>query len=80
MLLNAAGLTQAEVVAETGFQPVNSPEDWWAMILGSGYRGTIDQLSAEDRARVRLANLDFICQASVQSVEANVVFGIGVKR
>lgn len=78
-LLNAAGLTESEVVAEPGHQPVNSPEDWWAMVLGSGYRGTIDQLSAEDREHVRRANFDFITQTSVQSVEANVVYGIAVK-
>ena len=78
-LLNAAGFTKCEVVAESGSQPVNSPDDWWAMVLGSGYRGTIDQLSAEDRERVRLANFDFIREASVQSVETNVVYGIAVK-
>ena len=78
-LFNVAGLTQAEIVAETGSQPVNSPEDWWAMILGSGYRGTVEQLSAEDRERVRLANFDFISQTPVRSVEANVVYGVAVK-
>jgi ubiquinone/menaquinone biosynthesis C-methylase UbiE len=78
-LLNAAGFTDPEVVAESGSQPVNSPDDWWAMVLGSGYRGTIDQLSAEDRERMRRANFDFIRQASVQSVETNVVYGIAVK-
>lgn len=78
-LLNAAGFTQSEVVAESGSQPLNSPDDWWAMVLGSGYRGTVDQLSAEDRERVRRANFDFIHQASVQSVETNVVYGIAVK-
>lgn len=78
-LLITAGFTESEVVAQSGSHPVNSPEDWWAMVLGSGYRGTIDQLSFEDRARVRLANFDFIRQASVQSVETNVVYGIAVK-
>ncbi len=78
-LLNAAGFVETEVVAEPGSQPVNSPEDWWAMVLGSGYRGTVDQLSAEDRERVRLANFDFIRQASVQSVETNVVYGVATK-
>ena len=78
-LLNSAGFEQSEVVAETGSQPVNSPEDWWAMVLGSGYRGTVDQLSTEDRERVRLANFDFIRGDSVRSVETNVVYGIAVK-
>lgn len=78
-LLNTAGFTKSEVVAESGYQPVNSAEDWWAMVLGSGYRGTIDQLSHEDRERVRATNFDFIREASVRSVETNVVYGNAVK-
>lgn len=78
-LFISAGLTDSEIVAETGSQPVNSPEDWWAMILGSGYRGTVEQLSAEHRERVRLANFEFIQQAPVRSVKANVVYGVALK-
>ncbi len=78
-LLNAAGFTDPKVVAESGSQPINSAKDWWSMILGSGYRGTIEQLSAEDRERVRLANFDFIQRASVQAVETNVIYGSALK-
>ena len=78
-LLQEAGFDGPQVVAETGSQPVNSPDDWWSMILGSGYRGTVDQLSAGDRERVRVANFDFILQSSVRSVETNVVYATAVK-
>ena len=73
-LFVAAGLPEVEVVAEADSQPVNSPEDWWAMVLGSGYRGTVDQLSDEDRERVREENFEFLRRASVRSLEANVVY------
>ena len=79
-LFNAAGLTESEIVAETGSQPVNSPEDWWAMILGSGYRGTVEQLTTDDRERVRLVNYEYITRANVRSVESNVVYAVAVKR
>lgn len=78
-LLNAAGLPESEIVPESDFQPVNSAEEWWAMILGSGYRGTVDQLSAADREQVRIENFDFIQQNSVRSLESNVVYAIAVK-
>ena len=78
-LLVTAGLTESEIVAEAGAQPVNSPDDWWAMIMGSGYRGTIDQLSSQDQDRVRAENFKFIRQSAVQSVEANVVYAVAVK-
>jgi len=54
-LLAAAGLSEMEGVAEPDTQPVNAPEDWWAMIMGSGYRGTVEQLAPDDRERVREA-------------------------
>jgi hypothetical protein len=45
----------------------------------SGYRGTVDQLSAAEREQVRIENFDFIQQNSVRSLESNVVYAIAVK-
>ena len=78
-LLTTAGFENAEAVAESDQQPVNSPEDWWAMIMGSGYRGTIAQLDPADRERVRLENLDFIRRTSLSSLESHVVYGSALK-
>ena len=74
-----AGFSDAEVTAESDSQPVNSPEDWWAGIMGSGYRGTVDQLSAGDRERVRAENIDYIQRTGLRSLESNVVYGRAVK-
>jgi len=76
---DARGFTQLEVVAEADTQPVNSPDEWWPMVMGSGYRGTVDQLSAAERERVRSENSDFIRQASIKSLEANVVYAVAIK-
>jgi len=76
-LLAGAGLNEIEAVAESDSQTVNAPEDWWAMIMGSGYRGTVEQLSPEDRERVRNANLDFIERTSLRELEANVIYASG---
>jgi ubiquinone/menaquinone biosynthesis C-methylase UbiE len=78
-LLMAAGFDEAEVVAEGGSQPVNSPSDWWAIIMGSGYRGTLEQLTSEARERVRKENVDFIQRTALRSVESNVVYATAVK-
>ncbi len=78
-VLNAAGFTQLEVVAEADAQPLNSPDEWWPMVMGSGYRGTVDQLSAAERERVRSENSNFIRQAAVKSLEANVVYAAAIK-
>jgi ubiquinone/menaquinone biosynthesis C-methylase UbiE len=78
-LLQAGGAEGAEVVAESGTHPIASPEAWWAAVLGSGYRGTLEQMSAEDREQVRIANLSYIRDSGIRSVEANVVYAIAIK-
>ena len=74
-LLATAELKEIRVEAENDFQPVNSPDDWWPMVMGSGYRGTLDRLSAAEREQVRAENLDFIRRENIRSVEANVLYG-----
>lgn len=78
-MLNEAGINTAEVVAESGCHLLHSPEDWWAIVLGSGYRGTIEQLDPEARERVRQANLSAVRNARIQAVETNVVYAVARK-
>jgi len=78
-LFSAAGLEEVEIEAESDSQPVNSPEDWWAMIMGSGYRGTIEQLSTSERERLQAENLEFIERTGLNSLESNVVYAVAVK-
>lgn len=78
-LLAEGGLTRIEVLAEQGSQPINVPEDWWAMVLGSGYRGTVEQLTESERDGIKNANFEFIIQSKIKSVEANVLYGKAVK-
>jgi ubiquinone/menaquinone biosynthesis C-methylase UbiE len=78
-LLADGGIQRAEVIGEAGEHPIPSPEAWWSAVLGSGYRGTLDQLDATDRQKVRTANLTYIRDSGVTSVQANVVYAIAIK-
>jgi len=78
-VLRAGGVDTAEVVAEPGEHPIPSPEAWWSAVMGSGYRGTIDQLDAAARERVRRANWDYIERSGIQAVEANVVYSVATR-
>jgi ubiquinone/menaquinone biosynthesis C-methylase UbiE len=78
-ILVSAGMPPADVIAEEGLHVLRSAEDWWPMVLGTGYRGTIEQLGTEARESVRQECLDFIRAGSVRSVEANVVYAVGTK-
>ena len=78
-LLAEGGVEHAEVVAEAGTHPIPSPEAWWAAVLGTGYRGTLEQLDAGAREHVRTVNLACIRDAGIRSVEANVVYAVATK-
>ena len=78
-LLREGGVAHAEVVAASGEHPIPSPEAWWAAVLGTGYRGTLEQLDGEARERVRAANLDYVRRSGIRSVEVNVVYAIASK-
>jgi ubiquinone/menaquinone biosynthesis C-methylase UbiE len=78
-LIASTGVKVLDVVAETGTCSVKSPEDWWHMVLGTGYRGTVDQLRPREFERVRQENLDYITRSKLRSIESNVLYAVGVK-
>lgn len=75
-LLATAGLQNIQIIAEADSQPVGSFEEWWAAVLGSGYRGTVDQLSTAERERVETENRDFIRREKIRSVETHVLYAL----
>jgi ubiquinone/menaquinone biosynthesis C-methylase UbiE len=78
-LFAEAEIVNPDVAAASDRHSISSPEAWWAAVLGSGYRGTVDQLDAAARERVRAANFEFIRNSGTTSVEANVVYAVARK-
>lgn len=78
-VLMQGGVHTDNVVAESGTQAITSPDDWWTMVMGTGSRSTVDQLSVSDREEVRQANLAFIATKGITKVETNVVYAIADK-
>jgi hypothetical protein len=78
MMLEAGVQTEA-VVAEVGAQPIRSPEDFWTIAMGSGFRGTIEQFDRDTCARVHSAIVDYISSQQVRSVETNAVYALARK-
>src|SRR5262249_23666804 len=73
------GVDEVIVVAASGTHDVPSPEAWWSAVLGSGYRGTVDQLDPDQLEQVRRANLNYILGSGIREVEANVVYAVATK-
>jgi SAM-dependent methyltransferase len=78
-MLAEAGVHQVDILAETGTHPLNEPEDWWKIAMGSGYRGTLQQLAPDAFKRVRQGNLSRLFEEQVTSIETNVVYAIATK-
>jgi hypothetical protein len=78
-LLAATGIAGADVVAEDGRQALRSPDDWWTVVLGSGYRWTVDHMDDQTVERVRAANLAPLRQDGVTAIETNVVYAVATK-
>lgn len=78
-LFTTSGVEDLEVVAEPGTHFLSSPDQWWPIVLGTGYRGTVEQLNKKERELVRQDNIAFLQRAQVRSLEANVVYAVAVR-
>jgi SAM-dependent methyltransferase len=74
-----AGVEAGDVEAESSAQPLESPDDFWTIVLGSGYRATVEHLKPDERERVRTATVDELSDRDVRSVETNAVFAVARK-
>jgi SAM-dependent methyltransferase len=66
----------AAVEPEAGREPLPAPEAWWAMVLGTGFRATIERIGPAAAARVQGDNLAWIRAHGVREVETNVIYGL----
>jgi ubiquinone/menaquinone biosynthesis C-methylase UbiE len=78
-ILDEGGVASPNIIAENRLHPIKSAEDWWTIVLGSGYRGTIEQLNPAERQKVKEANLAFIRDEKVSAVETNVLYALATK-
>jgi ubiquinone/menaquinone biosynthesis C-methylase UbiE len=78
-LLIECGVTDPNVAEEPGWHPLNRPEDWWSIILGSGYRSTVDALSTPVRERVKAATIEAVRQERIQELRTDVIYAVARK-
>jgi ubiquinone/menaquinone biosynthesis C-methylase UbiE len=78
-IFDQAGIAPPTITCEDRLHPINSGEDWWTIVLGSGFRGTVEQLDLAERQRVQEANLAFIRDEKISAVETNVLYALATK-
>ena len=78
-VLREGGVKVAQIVPEAGIQALRSPEDFWTVVLGSGYRDTIDHLEPDAGERVHQATLAALQAENVRAIETNVLYALATK-
>ncbi len=66
-------------MTEAGTHRLNSPEDWWKIAMGSGYRGALAQLDTELFHCVREENISSLQANRVTAIETNVIYAVATK-
>jgi SAM-dependent methyltransferase len=74
-LFARAGVPDPIVVTTPGQHHLDSPDRFWDIVLGTGYRATIDALSQEQRAHVHGHLLNELRSRHLTAVRTDVVFG-----
>lgn len=76
-LYERSGIDGAAAELVDARQALRRPADWWDVVMGSGFRGTVEQLDPGARERVRKRNL--AAMEGVGSVRTAAIYGLAVK-
>jgi SAM-dependent methyltransferase len=79
-MLREGGVEADAVTAENRWHPIHSPEDWWTIVLGSGYRGTVEQLTPTELVTVKEANVAFVRDRGITRLETNALYAVATKK
>jgi len=74
-LFRRAGVADPDVAAVPGRHQLEHPDMFWDVVLGSGYRATVDALSPEQREALRRRLLSALRSGQVTSLRTDVVYG-----
>ena len=78
-LFSRAGVPDPAVLPAPGQHRLDHPDRFWDVVLGSGYRATVDALSLEQRDRVRASLLAELRSEEISVLRTDVVFGTAVR-
>lgn len=79
-MLREGGVEAEEVIAENRSHPIRSAEDWWTIVLGSGRREAIEQLTPTEVTVVKKVNLAFVRDHRITSLETTALHAIATKK
>jgi ubiquinone/menaquinone biosynthesis C-methylase UbiE len=80
-ILAEAGIPEDVISVMPAFDrwPLRTPRDWWSIVMGTGLRWTVDQLTEDQASRVRQATLEHARRARVDWISNNVLYARATK-
>jgi hypothetical protein len=76
-LYASSGIEDARAELVPAAQPLRSADEWWDVIMGTGFRGTVEELDPADAAEVRRANLS--AMRGTSSIDVSAVYAAARK-
>jgi SAM-dependent methyltransferase len=73
-LFERSGAVIPVVETELGTHPLAEAEAWWTIVLGTGYRATVQQLDPAAAQRVRAASVAWLRRHQVRELQTNVLY------
>ncbi len=74
-LYESAGIRCATAESVTGWQELSSPARFWDVVLGTGYRATIEALGEDQQDLLREQLVSELAARDITAIRTNVVFG-----
>jgi ubiquinone/menaquinone biosynthesis C-methylase UbiE len=78
-LYERAGVSDAAAEAVIGWQELSSPARFWDVVLGTGYRATVDALGTDQQDLLREQVVTALASRDVARVRTDVVYGIATR-
>lgn len=78
-LLRDGGVPTADVVAVDDRQKLRGGEDWWTVVLGAGFRWTVEQMGPTIAAQVRNVCIECLWENAVSVIETNAIYAVATK-
>ena len=78
-LFAAGGATPVEAEAVSGQQELARPEDFWDIVLGSGYRATVDAMTADQQRTLQDRVVAGVRAERIERVRTDVIHASAVR-
>ena len=78
-LMQNGGTTNVDIIEEHTVQPLNTPDDWWIIALGTGLRWTIDQFGPSTFQKIKQDNIQWVKENNIKAIETNAIYAIATK-